>query len=841
MLSMLNYWIASKYGRHGGAMLKRCSVIAGILLILALTSCQTEPQTTDVKPAEKPNETREWVVKWNGDPSPDFLDSVEVLREIEEEHTLLVRVKPDVDQEKWRAMWILEDDVEYIQPNFQYKLNTQIDDPLGEETSAEQSKLPARDYFLERSKVRQAWQEWEPERSVTIAVIDTGVDTDNPLIKPHLDKETNIVYPGDKAHDITVEDVLLPEEQGLSEDEIEEMYEEDYSAAADYESRLGSVGHGTSVVGVLMQMLGLINGDKPVPATETTAKIMPIKVMGFQDGEKEGGSDFDMSEAIRMAVNRGADIVSLSLGDWAYSQNALDAVTFAEQSGVLVVAAAGNWQDGINEPIFYPAAFPSVVAVGGVTPQGEYDRQSNQGMGLDIVAPDEQVWTLNVGGDYRYMDGNSFATPQVTAVAAMIMQQNPTMSPAQVRQLLRQTSDSPLADWNQETGYGRLNAYRAITEVPKADIYKRNDNQENAATVSVNDRITAVLKTADDEDWFLLRTPGLGEGLEYRMNVHVQLPHSLEEGVELLVKRPGESDPATYTLTDSDDVFLTVQSGDVYIALRFQEDEPREYLAYELETALLNAPDPYEDNDQQWHAYDLDVEDERFIEGTFHKDGDMDWYRISTPEAGNLSMTLSASTPRIDPVLFVQQLGGNGILVDDAGPMQQEQLQIRVEAGGVYYIRVSDLNISATIGTYQLWVTYEPVVNDLNEPNNRSNEATMFPGPNTPVSAALQSRLDYDWYRFKVWEETDVTVFVTGMEGRVKAELNLYDAKLRVIGQQIVGADNSDLTWKRQLSPGDYYIRVRSVSGEETTPYMIGYRVPHAKNVDNAGLPPDDQ
>lgn len=807
-------------------MLRRVRIIGMILLLLTVTACSSEPEMIETEPAEKPTEAREWVVKWNGEPNEAFLETVEVLRENEEDQTMLVRVNPDVDQNKWRAKWMLDDNIEYIQPNFQYKLNN-VYNRKGEEISAGEAKEPARDYFLEQTYVKKAWEQWKPQREVTIAVVDTGVDTDHPLIAPHLVKGMNIIYPGEAAEDITLEDIRLPEEQGKSDEEIEAMYAEDHSMLADYDARLGAVGHGTGVTGVLLQMLGLIKDGKPVAPTETSAKIMPIKVMGFNNGVKEGGSDFDMSEAIRMAVNRGADIISLSLGDWAYSKNARDAIQLAEQSGVLVVAAAGNHQGGVNEPIFYPAAFPSVLAVGGVTPEGQYDTFSNHGAGMDLVAPDVDIWTTNVGGQaFHTMDGNSFATPQVTAVAAMVMQQNPRMSPAQVRNLLRQTADSSEGRWNEETGYGRLNAYRAITELPQPDIYEQNDNQSTAARVSVNDRIEAVLDGADDEDWYELDIPNLGADLEYRVNVHLKLPRSLDKGVELLVKRPGENELASYPVGNTEDIHLTSKPGEMYIALRFQDGETSRYLGYELETQLSTAPDPYEDNDHQWHAYDLDLTTESLIEGTFHTDGDRDWYRVQTPDPGNLTIGVTAATPRIDPVLFVQQLGGNGVLIDEAGPVQQEQLQIRVEAGGIYYIRVTDLNINPSIGKYRLWVNYEPLVNDMNEPNNSSDQAAPLTGTESLASAALHSSTDYDWYRFKVPEETQVSLVVTGKEGRVEAEVNLYGENLQALGRRTLDPEQKEMTWTQTLPEGEYYVRVRRLSGEETTPYEIRYLLP---------------
>lgn len=815
-------------------MSRKARIIGMVLFMVLLTACSSdEPNTEKTDSAEKPTEAREWVVKWNGEPEAAFLKTVEVLRENEEDHTMLVKVNPDVDQEKWRAKWILNDNIEFIQPNFQYKLNNEHDEQLGEDSSSVEGEEPAHDYFLEQTRAREAWNVWEPSKQVTIAVIDTGVDLGNPLISPHIVRPTNIVYPGESAADITVKDVQKPEEQGKTNAEIEAMYEEK-GVYNDYGDRLRAVGHGTGVVGVLLQMLGLIDGVEPVEPTETSAKIMPIKVMGFTDGEKEGGSDFDMSEAIRMAVNRGADIISLSLGDWAYSKNARDAVEYAEEAGVLVVAAAGNRQGGTNEPIFFPAAFPNVLAVGGITADGEYDVYSNHGSGLDLVAPAEHIWTTtNIDGEaFTKMDGNSFSTPQVTAVAAMVMQHNPLMSPAQVRNVLRQTADSIEGGWNEQTGYGRVNAFRALTELPRADIYEENDTQSTAARISIDDRAEAVLETPEDEDWFVLDVPNLGGALDYHVQVRLDLPRSLEKGVELRVKQPGKDGFASYPVQSSEQLLLTVAPGDVYVNVRFKDGEPSPYLSYQLETRVLMAPDLYEDNDHQWNAYDLDIKDETFIEGTFHTEGDQDWYRLRTPDAGNLSIEVWAFSPRIDPVLFVQQLGGSGVLVDEMGPTQGEQLQIRVEAGGIYYIRVSDININPSIGKYELRVNYEPIIYDTNEPNDRSDQATWISTTAAPVLAAIQSVVDYDWYRFRVPEETEVTVFVTEMGEAVEAEVSIYGENKQAVERLTIAPDETEMIWTETLSGGEYYVRVRRLSGEETTPYAIGYLMPEVGDTD---------
>lgn len=811
-------------------MFKQLMSVFVIALLLLPVACQPASENKQQTNTKEEAETKEWVVKWKAQPKGEFLRTVDVLRQNDADNTMLVKVKPDVDEEKWLVEWQLDDQIEYIQPNFDYKLNNEP--VLGEAAQWE----PPRDYFLQMTKVFEALPRFKPQRDVTIAVIDTGVDTNHPLIAPHLVKQTNVLSPGEGADDITEDDVLYPEERGKTAQEIEQMYNdnEDYGGYDDYLSRTGAVGHGTSVIGVLLQTLGLIDGDQPVAPTKHSAKIMPVKVMGYRDGVKEGGSDFDMAEAIRLAVNRGADIISLSLGDWAYSKNARDAVAYAEQSGVLVTAAAGNRQGSINEPIFYPAAFPTVLAVGGVTTAGVYDPYSNRGPGIDLVAPDEMIWTTHVGGGFRYIDGNSFATPQVAAAAAVVMQHDPAMSPERVRNFLRQTADSYEDGWSEQTGYGRLNMARLLTELPKATIFSANDSQERAARVSVDSAFASVLRKGATEEWFKFDVPKIGTDINYHLKIHVKLPRALEKGVEMRVKRPGKGGFVTYNLTKSDDVFVTVDPGEVYLSFRFAEDEPSPYVSYNVETKIMPAPDAYADNDHPWNAYELDPLNDSLIEGTFHKEGVHNWFRVKTPEAGNLTVKLYASSPRINPVLFIQQLGGTyGVLLDEGSPLAGEERTIRAEAGGVYYIRVSDGNMSSSMGKYDLWIKYEPLVADSNEPSNSSEQALYLPN-GTAVNASLSGSVDYDWYKFQLTEESEVTLTTTIVENDAPLELVLYNEKLTAVANKSMDPRSGELKWTEKLSAGKYFVRVRRLSGTETTAYQMGASGAHLRAPDQS-------
>ena len=140
-------------------------------------------------------------------------------------------------------------------------------------------------------------------------------------------------------------------------------------------------GHGTHVAGTVGQAT---DNDVGVAGIAYGADIVSVKVLTFLGS----GVDSWIIRGIRWATDQGADVINLSLGYYSYSRALEDAVNYAYENGVTVVAAAGNSGDG---EVMYPAAFENCIAVGAV----DYDKvltdYSNYGDTLDLVAPGEIV------------------------------------------------------------------------------------------------------------------------------------------------------------------------------------------------------------------------------------------------------------------------------------------------------------------------------------------------------------------------------------------------------------------------------------------------------------------
>ena len=236
-------------------------------------------------------------------------------------------------------------------------------------------------------------------------------------------------------------------------------------------------GHGTAVAGVAAASTNNLSPAAPgapegVAGMGRQASLMILRSMN----DNGRGSALDIAAAIDYAAAQGARVINLSLtfvpttsGSAPDIQILQRAVVSAQAQGVLVVAASGNENyNGVD----YPAKFPGVLAVGASTRADERAYFSNYGSRLDLVAPGEGIFTpLLAPGTHSYGyfwttgSGTSFAAPHVAGTAALVRSMRPDLSQDAVYELIRHTADDVEdAGWDTRTGWGRLNAARAVSE-----------------------------------------------------------------------------------------------------------------------------------------------------------------------------------------------------------------------------------------------------------------------------------------------------------------------------------------------------------------------------------------
>lgn len=218
-------------------------------------------------------------------------------------------------------------------------------------------------------------------------------------------------------------------------------------------------GHGTYTAGVAAASS---NNGQGIAGVCWGCRIMPIKVLN----SRGQGDDANIAAAIRWATDRGVRIISMSLGGPDNTEVLRDAVQYAADRNVLLIAASGNGQADGNQAN-YPAAYPSVLAVAATTANDQVTGFSTTGDYLDISAPGVGVWSTlwsrSDGNTYGASNGTSAACPHVAGAAALVLSIRPDLTANQVAEILQSTADDQgTPGWDPLGGYGRLNVLRAV-------------------------------------------------------------------------------------------------------------------------------------------------------------------------------------------------------------------------------------------------------------------------------------------------------------------------------------------------------------------------------------------
>lgn len=311
------------------------------------------------------------------------------------------------------------------------------------------------------------------ERPVTVAVIDSGIDLTHPDL--HIDniwrnpKES----PGNRRDD---------DGNGFIDDVIGWNFVQNSNNPFDF------VGHGTHVAGIIAARW---NNGRGIAGINRGAQIMPLKALN----EIGKGWGSDIARAIVYAADNGAKIINISAEHEGQTKFMEQAFAYAQKKGVLVVVAAGNKATDTNK--VEPANQPGALVVAATLPDDKRVGFSNWGQRVHLAAPGVDVLSLRaqrsdlvytmatdqskvkraeavVGKDQAYYraTGTSFAAPLVSGVASLILAKNPNLSAEQVKRMLLMSADDLEAPgWDPLTGYGMLNARKALEADPEYYLY----------------------------------------------------------------------------------------------------------------------------------------------------------------------------------------------------------------------------------------------------------------------------------------------------------------------------------------------------------------------------------
>ncbi|SEL67074.1 Serine protease, subtilisin family [Streptacidiphilus jiangxiensis] len=207
-------------------------------------------------------------------------------------------------------------------------------------------------------------------------------------------------------------------------------------------------GHGTQMASVIAGHGHGPNGEDGIMGLAPGVKILPI---GIGTGVQGQGQDY-VPQAIRYAVDHGAQVINMSIGSAGADPVEESAVAYAEQHNVVLVAAAGN--DGGNDKQ-YPASWPGVIKVGAVDKTGKLSSESQTG-GITVVAPGVDILSDGAGSDteMRMAHGTSDATAVVSALAALYRSAHPSLTAGQIVNYIIKTAILPKGLTAPDPGFG---------------------------------------------------------------------------------------------------------------------------------------------------------------------------------------------------------------------------------------------------------------------------------------------------------------------------------------------------------------------------------------------------
>ncbi|MEA2069114.1 MAG: S8 family serine peptidase, partial [Verrucomicrobiota bacterium] len=223
-----------------------------------------------------------------------------------------------------------------------------------------------------------------------------------------------------------------------------------YNVVTGNEDSADDHGHGTFVSGIIAASWNDAGGRGLCPA----ARILPVKAL---DATGSGAYE-NVAEAIVYAADRGAEVINLSLGGYAYSHVLHDAVDYALGRGAILVAGGGN--DGLEREI-YPAALLGVVGVGSTGVDGEILPSSNTGGHVACVAPGENILSTGLDGQYATQSGSSASAAIVSSLAALLVPERASSAASLRRSILETARDLGEAGTDRIYGAGLVDAYAA--------------------------------------------------------------------------------------------------------------------------------------------------------------------------------------------------------------------------------------------------------------------------------------------------------------------------------------------------------------------------------------------
>jgi len=321
---------------------------------------------------------------------------------------------------------------------------------------------------LQKINAASAWDTTTGSSSVVAAVIDTGVDRTHADIANNVwtnPGESGTTQSGDRCWTGTPQSKTTNSCDDDNNGFIDDVY--GWNFLNNTNNTLDDNGHGTHVAGTIA---GVGNNATGIVGVSWSTKIMPLK---FLDSSGNGSLS-EGALALQYAADNGAKVTNNSWSCPCSSSIADDAIKYEHDRNVTTVVAAGN--NAGNALDNSPANSDYAITVGATDSDDAIASFSNTGSRVDVTAPGVGILSLKsslasltctggavVNTNYCHISGTSMATPHVTGLASLLLAVNSSLTPEQIRQILRSTSqDLGTAGRDNTFGYGRIKADSSV-------------------------------------------------------------------------------------------------------------------------------------------------------------------------------------------------------------------------------------------------------------------------------------------------------------------------------------------------------------------------------------------
>lgn len=322
-------------------------------------------------------------------------------------NTYILKFPKETNIEEVAKEYNKDVDVIYAEPNYIYRiLDTTPNDPYF-----------SSQWGLVKVEAKKLWDYVRGNNTVIVAVVDTGVDYN---------------------HEDLVGKVILG-----------------YDYVNDDSDPMDDNEHGTHIAGIISANT---NNSIGVAGSCWNCNILAVKVL---DAIGEGFIS-DIAAGIDNAVQNGAKIINLSLGDQSYSSTIKDACDHAYDQGCFIVAAAGNSN---TQAFTYPAALSNVLAVAATKSDDTRSSFSNYGIWIDVCAPGEAIRSTVLSNGYKDKGGTSMAAPFASGLAALLYSADANLTQVGVKNSITSSCDNIDGinpGFEGKLGSGRINFYRAF-------------------------------------------------------------------------------------------------------------------------------------------------------------------------------------------------------------------------------------------------------------------------------------------------------------------------------------------------------------------------------------------